>query len=58
MSKFLRPSKQALKNAQHFSLIQAFITVLQEAGFTAAKIVALTAHWQPPARRPTVCTTS
>ena len=44
MATFLRPSKKSLTNAQHFSLIQAFITVLQEAGFTAAKIVALAAQ--------------
>ena len=43
MSKFLRPVKQKLKNAQHFSLIEAFVTVLQEAGFTGAKIEQLTA---------------
>ena len=41
MGEFLRPSKRSLKNAQHYELIDAFITVLAEAGFTAAKIVAL-----------------
>ena len=41
MAEFLRPSKRSLKNAQHYELIDAFITVLAEAGFTAAKIVAL-----------------
>ena len=41
MSEFLRPSKKSLTNAQHFSFIEAFITVMQEAGFTAQKIVAL-----------------
>ena len=32
--------KTKLKNAQHFAFIQAFITALQAAGFTAAKLVA------------------
>ena len=32
--------KIKLKNAQHFAFIQAFITALQAAGFTAAKLVA------------------
>lgn len=32
--------KRDLKNAQHFAFIQAFITAMQAAGFTAAKIVA------------------
>ena len=32
--------KYRLKNAQHFAFIQAFITALTAAGFTAAKIVA------------------
>ena len=41
MAEFLRPSKRSLKNAQHYELIDAFITVLAEAGFSAAKIVAL-----------------
>ena len=41
MGEFLRPSKRSLKNAQHYELIDAFITVLAEAGFSAAKIVAL-----------------
>ena len=41
MSKFLRPNKASLKNAQHFAFIQAFITVMQEQGFSAAKITAL-----------------
>ena len=41
MATFLRPSKKSLKNAQHFEFIDAFITVLTEADFTAAKIVAL-----------------
>ena len=40
MGEFLRPSKRSLKNAQHFEFIDAFITVMTEAGFTAAKIVA------------------
>ena len=41
MGEFLRPSKRSLKNAQHYELIDAFITVLVEANFSAAKIVAL-----------------
>lgn len=41
MAEFLRPSKRSLKNAQHYELIDAFITVLVAAGFSAAKIVAL-----------------
>lgn len=41
MAEFLRPSKRSLKNAQHYELIDAFITVLVEANFSAAKIVAL-----------------
>ena len=41
MSKFLRPNKMSLKNAQHYEFIDAFITVLTSADFTAAKIVAL-----------------
>jgi hypothetical protein len=32
--------KRDLKNAQHFAFIQAFITALQAAGFSAARIVA------------------
>ena len=46
MSEFLRPSKKSLKNAQHFSLIEAFITVMVQQGFSAAKIVALLAELQ------------
>ena len=41
MGTFLRPNKASLKNAQHYELIDAFITVLAAAGFSAAKIVAL-----------------
>ena len=41
MAEFLRPGKRSLTNAQHFEFIDAFITVLVEANFTAAKIVAL-----------------
>ncbi len=41
MAEFLRPSKRSLTNAQHYEFIDAFITVLVEANFTAAKIVAL-----------------
>ena len=36
----MRPSKRSLKNAQHYEFIDAFITVMTETGFTAAKIVA------------------
>lgn len=41
MSKFLRPNKAGLTNAQHYEFMDVFITVLTEAGFTAAKITAL-----------------
>lgn len=41
MAKFLRPNKNALKNSQHYSLMEAFKTVYGEAGFTAAKLAAL-----------------
>lgn len=41
MSTFIRPVKKNLKNAQHYSLMEAFKTVLEEAGFSAAKIVSL-----------------
>ena len=41
MGTFLRPSKKSLKNAQHYEFIDAFITVLADANFSAAKIVAL-----------------
>ncbi|MBO7137219.1 MAG: hypothetical protein J6V92_01990 [Bacteroidaceae bacterium] len=41
MSKFLRPNKASLTNAQHFAFYEAFMTVMQQAGFTAAKITAL-----------------
>ena len=41
MSKFLRPNKASLKNGQHFSFMQAFVTVLEQQGFTASKITAL-----------------
>ena len=41
MSTFLRPSKKSLKNAQHYELMDAFITVLNEANLTATKITAL-----------------
>ena len=44
MSKLLRPNKTKLTNAQHFAFLEAFITVLQQAGFTAAKITALLAQ--------------
>lgn len=41
MSTFLRPSKKSLKNAQHYELMDAFITVLNDANLTATKITAL-----------------
>lgn len=41
MAKFIKPNKVALKNSQHYSLMEAFKTVLNEANFTVAKIVAL-----------------
>jgi hypothetical protein len=41
MNTFLRPTKRLLTNAQHFAFYEAFMTVLQQANFTAAKITAL-----------------
>ena len=41
MSVFLRPNKKNLKNGQHYEFMDVFITVMDDAGFTAAKIVAL-----------------
>ena len=41
MTKFLRPNKASLKNAQHFEFIDAFITVLAAAGLSSTKIAAL-----------------
>ena len=46
MSQFLRPSKKSLMNAQHYEFMDVFITVLVEAGFTAAKITALLSQQQ------------
>ena len=46
MVQFLRPSKKSLVNAQHYEFMDVFITVLVEAGFTAAKIVALVSQLQ------------
>lgn len=46
MAKFLRPNKVGLMNAQHYEFMDAFITVLVEAGFTAAKITALLSQLQ------------
>ena len=46
MAKFLRPNKVALMNAQHYEFMDVFITVLVEAGFTAAKIAALLSQLQ------------
>lgn len=41
MAKFLRPSKKRFKNAQHFAFIDAFLTIAEAAGFSAARIVTL-----------------
>ncbi len=41
MGKFLRPNKASLKNPQHYELINAFLTVIADAGLSAAKITAL-----------------
>ena len=41
MNYFIKFSRKNLKNAQHFSLLEAFIAVYREAGFTVAKLVAL-----------------
>ncbi|MBO7582053.1 MAG: hypothetical protein J6T38_11125 [Bacteroidaceae bacterium] len=41
MSDFFRILKTGLKNAQHFSFIHAFITLMDEENWSAAKIVAL-----------------
>ena len=46
MGQFLRPNKSKLKNAQHFSFIEAFLTLMNQQGFTAAKITALLAQLQ------------
>ena len=46
MAKFLRPNKAGLLNAQHYEFMDVFITVLVEAGFTAAKITALLSQLQ------------
>ena len=46
MAKFLRPNRVALMNAQHYEFMDVFITVLVEAGFTAAKIAALLSQLQ------------
>ena len=43
MSKFSNLQKRDLKNSQHFDFIEAFITVLTEAGFSAQKIATLLA---------------
>ena len=39
--KFLRPNKNLLKNAQHYAMLDAFVTVFTEAGYTAQKLVTL-----------------
>lgn len=41
MANFIRPNKSKLQNAQHYSLMEAFKTVLNETNFSAAKLVAL-----------------
>ena len=41
MRNFLRHNKNNLTTAQHYEFMDVFITVLTEAGFTAAKITAL-----------------
>ena len=46
MAKFLRPNKAGLMNAQHYEFMDVFITVLVEAGFSAAKIAALVSQLQ------------
>ena len=46
MTKFLRPNKASLKNAQHFEFIDAFITVLAAAGLSSTKIAALLSELQ------------
>ena len=46
MAKFLRPNKAGLLNAQHYEFMDVFITVMVEAGFTAAKITALLSQLQ------------
>ena len=34
MMKFLRPNKNLLKNAQRYAMLEAFVTVFTEAGYT------------------------
>ena len=41
MSKFIRINKPHLQNAQHYAMLEAFVTVFTEAGFTAQKLVTL-----------------
>lgn len=41
MSKFIRINKPHLQNAQHYAMLEAFVTVFTEAGFTAPKLVTL-----------------
>ena len=41
MGNFLRPNKTRLQNPQHYELINAFLTVIADAGLSAAKITAL-----------------
>ena len=41
MSSFIKPNKSKLQNSQHYSLMEAFKTVLAEYNFSAAKLVAL-----------------
>ena len=41
MGNFLRPNKTRLQNPQHYELINAFLTVIADAGLSATKITAL-----------------
>ena len=45
MNKFLRPNKTKLKNAQHYSLMEAFKTVLTAAALAGVKLQALVTAW-------------
>lgn len=45
MNKFLRPNKTKLKNAQHYSLMEAFKTVLTAAALAGVKLQTLVTAW-------------
>ena len=45
MTKFLRPNKSKLKNAQHYSLMEAFRTVLTAAALAGVKLQTLVTAW-------------